>query len=75
MAIKEHQRQNGHSKHYIQNGHSNQEHQEIVNNIHMKWEINLSSTSLTQAHISLLAHGPNFVVTPKNHPVGSILPL
>ena len=56
--------QNDHSKHYIQNCLSNQEHQEITDNTQKKWLINLSSTSPTQAQRLLLAHGPNFSVTP-----------
>ena len=33
-----------------------------------KWVINLSSKPLTQAQRSVLAKGPNFVVSPRHHP-------
>ena len=36
--------------------------------IEKKWVINLSSSPLTQAQASLLAHGPGYAVTPK-HPL------
>ena len=35
-----------------------------------RWVRNLSSTPLTEAQVSLLAHGPNFAVAPRHPPVG-----
>ena len=67
--------QSGHSKHCIQNGYSSQEHLETIESTQKKWVINLSNTPLTQEQESLLAHGPNFAVTPKNYHKGSISPL
>ena len=55
----------GHSKH-DQNGWSNQDGLEITTIVPKKWVINLSSTPPTQELESLLSHGPNFAVTPKN---------
>ena len=34
-----------------------------------KWVINISSKSLTKAQEDLLAHGPNYVVVPRNPPI------
>ena len=39
----------------------------------MKWVINLSSIPLTKEQESLLAHGPNFVITPKKPPLGEYI--
>ena len=36
-----------------------------------RWVRNLSSTPLTEAQFSLLAHGPNFAVAPRHPPMGS----
>ena len=38
-----------------------------------KWVINLSSSPLTQAPASLLAHGPGYAVTPKHPPYGDYI--
>ena len=38
-----------------------------------KWVINLSSIPLTKEQESLLAHGPNFVITPKKPPLGDYI--
>ena len=38
-----------------------------------KWVINLSSSPLTQAQASLLAHGPGYAVTPKHPPYGDYI--
>ena len=38
-----------------------------------KWVQNLSSTPLTKGQESLLAHGPKFVITPKQPPVGEYI--
>ena len=65
--------QSGCWKPHIQNGHSNQEQQKIINNTEKKWVINLYSTPLTQAQMLLLAHGPNFVVTPQRPPYGEYI--
>ena len=51
-------------------GHSNQHGPEMNKNTTRKWVINLSSIPLTQEQVSLLAHGPNFVVTPQKPPYG-----
>ena len=34
-----------------------------------KWVINMSSTPLTEAQKQLLAHGPNFTISPRNPPI------
>ena len=44
-----------------------------MNNISKKWVINLSSIPLTQEQVSLLAHGPNFAVTPQKPPYGEYI--
>ena len=36
-----------------------------------RWVRNLSSTSLTEAQVSLLVHGPNFAVAPRHPPMGN----
>ena len=36
-----------------------------------RWVRNLSSTPLTEAQFSLLAHGPNFTVAPRHTPMGN----
>ena len=41
--------------------------------VNEKWVINLSSSPLTQAQASLLAHGPGFAVTPKHPPYGDYI--
>ena len=41
--------------------------------INEKWVINLSSSPLTQAQASLLAHGPGYAVTPKHPPYGDYI--
>ena len=38
-----------------------------------KWVINLSSIPLTKEQDSLLAHGPNFAITPKRPPLGEYI--
>ena len=38
------------------------------NNNNNKWVINLSNTPLTQAQVSLLSKGQNYVIVPKNPP-------
>ena len=63
--------QDGCSNH--QNGHSNQDGPEMTRTTPKKWVINLSSTPLTQEQESLLAHGPNFVLTPQKPPQGEYI--
>ena len=38
-----------------------------------RWVKNLSSTPLTEAQFSLLAHGPNFVIAPRHPPHGDYI--
>ena len=38
-----------------------------------KWVRNLSGTPLTEAQVSLLAHGPNFAVAPRHPPYGECI--
>ena len=58
-----------------QGGHSNKE--DRLDQGHTdktkKWVINLSSIPLTKEQESLLAHGPNFAITPKKPPVGDYI--
>ena len=58
-----------------QGGHSNKE--DYLDQGHTektkKWVINLSSIPLTKEQESLLAHGPNFAITPKRPPVGDYI--
>ena len=54
-------------------GCSNQHGPEMNNNTSKKWVIYLSSIPLTQEQESLLAHGPNFVVTPQKPPYGEYI--
>ena len=64
--------QGGHSNH-DQNGHSNLDGLEMTRNVPKKWVINLPSSPLTQEQESLLAHGPNFAVTPEIPPYGEYI--
>ena len=60
-----------------QGGHSNHQDDHIDQGPYMdgvkKWVINLSSIPLTKEQESLLAHGPNFAITPKKHPLGEYI--
>ena len=38
-----------------------------------KWVINMSKKPLTESQLKLLAHGPNYVVTPRNPPIGEYI--
>ena len=38
-----------------------------------KWVINMSKKPLTDPQVKLLAHGPNYVVTPRNPPIGEYI--
>ena len=63
----EDQIQGGYSKHQIDC--SKEQGPEKVK----KWVINLSSVPLTKDQEDLLAHGPNFVITPKEPPLGEYI--
>ena len=60
-----------------QGGHSNHQDDCIDKGPYMdgvkKWVINLSSIPLTKEQESLLAHGPNFAITPKKPPLGEYI--
>ena len=56
-----------------QGGHSNQHGPEMNKDTTKKWVINLSSIPLTQEQESLLAHGPNLVITPPKPPYGEYI--
>ena len=68
--------QNGQKK-QEQGGHSNHQDDHIDQGPHIdgvkKWVINLSSIPLTKEQESLLAHGPNFAITPKKPPLGEYI--
>ena len=38
-----------------------------------KWVLNLSSNPLTEAQEKLLAHGPNFTISPGSPPIGEYI--
>ena len=38
-----------------------------------RWVINMSKTPLMEAQENLLAHGPNFVITPRSPPIGEYI--
>ena len=59
------QKQGGHSNH--QSDRSKERGQDSYDTA-KKWVINLSSVPLTKDQENLLAHGPNFVITPQNPP-------
>ena len=54
-------------------GHSNQDVQRKRDAGKDKWVINLSSTPLTEDQEKLLAHGPKFVITPRQAPVNEYI--
>ena len=66
---KKKQEQGGHSKHVDCLDQGPDRDREGVK----KWVINLSSIPLTKEQESLLAHGPNFVITPKKPPLGEYI--
>ena len=73
-------REGGHTNlHGVHIGnHSNTTSYNNTNCAHAKtkentWFKNLSSTSLTEAQIRALAHGPNFAVVPRSPPVGEYI--
>ena len=41
----------------------------VAQNLRSRWVINMSKKPLTEAQENLLAHGPNFVITPRNPPI------
>ena len=55
-----------------QSGHSKEQGLDSYDRAR-KWVINLSSISLSKDHESLLAHGPNFVITPQKLPLGEYI--
>ena len=61
------EKQGDHSKH--QSDHSKGQGPDKVK----KWGINLSSVPLTKDQEDLLAHGPNFAITPKKPPLGEYI--
>ena len=42
-------------------------------NLRDRWVMNLSRIPLTEAQENLLAHGPNFAITPRNPPIGEYI--
>ena len=70
VKIQEDQIQGGCSKHH--SDHS-KDREEIGPDKVKKWVINLSSFPLTKDQEDLLAHGPNFAITPKKPPLGEYI--
>ena len=52
----------------LPNRHNNPQDPSSLEEPNPKWVINLSSKPLTKAQTSVLAKGPNFVVSPKHPP-------
>ena len=64
------QKTSGHSNQDVQkNRDTNKEDKEEKE----KWVINLSSTPLIEGQEKLLAHGPKFVITPRQAPVNEYI--
>ena len=42
-------------------------------NLRERWVMNLSKIPLTEAQENLLAHGPNFAITPRSPPIGKYI--
>ena len=42
-------------------------------NLRERWVMNLSKIPLTEAQDNLLAHGPNFAITPRSPPIGEYI--
>ena len=61
--------QGGHSKHQSDHSKEKEKDPDRVK----KWVINLSKVPLTKDQEDLLAHGPNFVITPKKPPLGEYI--
>ena len=68
---------NGHSKARLEknrelpsNKSTNQTSTDNTKEFTKRWVKNLSSTPLTEAQFSLLAHGPNFAIAPRHPPWG-----
>ena len=70
VKIQEDQTQGGHSKH--QSDHSKEKEEKGPDKV-KKWVINLSSVPLSKDQQDLLAHGPNFAITPKKPPLGQYI--
>ena len=41
--------------------------------VKLKWVINMSKKPLTDAQEKLLAHGPNYAITPRSPPIGEYI--
>ena len=42
----------------------------MAHNLRSRWVVNMSKKPLMEAQENLLAHGPNFAITPRNPPIG-----
>ena len=76
LSEKNSAKKSGHSKQchrgmYLHSGRYMYQQEPDQNTINQqkKWVINLSDVPLTPAQEAVLAHGPNFAVTPKNPPI------
>ena len=45
----------------------------MAQNLRSRWVINMSKIPLMEAQENLLAHGPNFLITPRNPPIGEYI--
>ena len=45
----------------------------MAQNLRSRWVINMSKKPLMEAQENLLAHGPNFAITPRNPPIGEYI--
>ena len=63
------QKSNGHSNQDVQQNREADNNEDKEREERKKWVINLSSTPLTDEQEKLLAHGPKFVITPREAPV------
>ena len=45
----------------------------MAQNLRSRWVINMYKIPLTEALENLLAHGPNFTITPRNRPIGEYI--
>ena len=59
---------NGHSKARLEKNRETST--DNIKEFTKRWVKNLSSTPLTEAQFSLLAHGPNFAIAPRHPPWG-----
>ena len=67
----------GHSNRYMYRHSGTEKSDETTNttntmaqNLRSRWVINMSKTPLMEAQENLLAHGPNFAITPRSPPIG-----